>query len=80
MAKPKKSYGIVIIGPNGELPISVTVSKDFGLRDGDLAGLRRLPRGRLELTFWRKLHPKGQKPTRIAKVPDEVAIMRKIPQ
>lgn len=80
MATPKKSYGIVTIGPNGQLPISAAVSKDFGLRYCDLAGLRRLPRGRWELTFWRQLHPKGYKPTKSAKAPDEVAILRKMPQ
>lgn len=80
MATPKKSYGIVTIGPNGEIPISAAVRKDFGLRDGDLAGLRRLPRGHWELTFWRKLYPKGLKPNKIANAPDEVAILRKMPR
>lgn len=80
MATPKKSYCTVIIGPTGELPISTAVRKNFDLRDGDLAGLRRLPRGQWELTFWRKLYPKGLKPNKIANAPDEVAIVRKVPR
>lgn len=59
MPAKKKSYGIVTIDPDGMLPVLPSLAKDFGVRAGDFVGIRSRPDGKLELSFWRQLRPKG---------------------
>lgn len=73
----KKSYGMVVVRPDGHLPIPVALSKDLDLNDGDLAGLRRMTRGRWELTFWRKIRVSSDVPAAPDKLPEFVGFLRK---
>ena len=74
MCAAKKSYCVVRVGANGQLPVSIALVEKFGIREGDLAGVRKLPGGNWELTFWRQLHPNGYRRTKTSKLPDHVAM------
>ena len=75
----KKSYTTVTVDADGGLPVPAGVVEDFGIKEGDLGGLKKLRGGKWELTFWRQLRPKGCRPTKSPQTPDYVAITQKLP-
>jgi len=78
MPVQKKSYATVTVDADGGLPVPAGVVEDFGIKEGDLGGLKKLPGGKWELTFWRQLRPKGCRPTKSPQAPDYVAITQKL--
>jgi hypothetical protein len=55
----KSDFGTVMVQKDGKLPIPAPIVADLGLQSGDLVGFRQLERGKLEITFWRRLAGKN---------------------
>lgn len=56
MSTQRKSYAIVMVCADGKLPVPVALAGDFGILEGDPAGLRKPTDGKWELIFWCQLH------------------------